>query len=134
MIVIDSSLLTDALTDDGPMGELAEAELTADPHWVAPGHLRVEVTSAIRGRWIAGKLSPGRADEAVRVLNEVAISYLDWAELAERVWELRHNANSYDASYIAAAEARGCRLVTTDGKLRDCPGRRCEITVVGARA
>lgn len=134
MIVIDSSLLTDALTDDGQMGELAEAELAADPHWVAPAHLRVEVTSAIRGRWLAGKVSPARADEAVRVLNQVAISYLDWTDLAERVWELRHNANPYDASYIAAAEIRGCRLVTTDGKLRDCPSRRCEVTVVGPKA
>ena len=36
----------------------------------------------------------------------------------------------YDAAYLALAEARGCRLVTTDGKLRDCPGRRCDVRVV----
>lgn len=134
MIVIDSSLLTDALTDDGQVGELAEAELTADPHWAAPIHLPVEVTSAVRGRWLAGKVSPARADEAVHVLNQLAISYVGWTELAERIWELRHNTNPYDASYIAAAEIRGCRLVTTDDKLRKCPGRRCEVTVVGPAA
>jgi predicted nucleic acid-binding protein len=36
----------------------------------------------------------------------------------------------YDAAYLALAEARGCRLVTTHGKLRDCPGRRCDVHVV----
>jgi len=124
--------MTDALTGDGRTGELAAAELAADPHWAAPVHLRVEVTSAIRGRWLAGKVSPARADEAVRVLNQAAISYVDWSELAERVWELRHNMNPYDASYIAAAEFQDCRLITTDGKLPGCPGLRCEITVIAA--
>lgn len=130
MIVIDASVVTDALTDDGRIGELASAELAADPYWAAPGHLRVEVTSAIRGRWLAGKVSPARADEAMRVINRAAISYVDWSELAGRVWELRDNLNPYDASYVAAAEIHNCRLVTTDGKLPGCPGRRCEITVV----
>ena len=35
-----------------------------------------------------------------------------------------------DHAYLALAEARGCRLVTTDSKLRDCPGRRCDVHVV----
>jgi predicted nucleic acid-binding protein len=97
---------------------------------VAPEHLRVEVTSAIRGMWLAGKLTDDRADVAVRILNRLAIRYASWDELADRVWELRHNVTPYDAAYLALAEARGCRLVTTDGKLRDCPGLRCEVRVV----
>jgi predicted nucleic acid-binding protein len=120
VIVIDAALMVDALTDDGPAGDAAQAELAVDPHWAAPEHLRVEVTSAIRGRWLAGKLTDERADAAVRT----------WNELAGRVWELRHNVTPYDAAYLALAEARGCRLVTTDGKLRDCPGRRCDVQIV----
>jgi predicted nucleic acid-binding protein len=99
---------------------------------VAPEHLRVEVTSAIRGRWLAGKLTDERADAAVRTLNRLAIRYASWDELAARVWELRRNVTPYDAAYLALAEARGCRLVTTDGKLRDCPGLRCEVRVVAS--
>ena len=57
MIIVDAALIVDALTDDGPAGDAAQAELAADPHWAAPEHLRVEVTSAIRGRWLAGKLT-----------------------------------------------------------------------------
>jgi predicted nucleic acid-binding protein len=130
VIVVDAALMVDALTDDGPAGDAAQAELAADPHWAAPEHLRVEVTSAIRGRWLAGKLADSRADAAVTTLNRLAISYAPWDDVAERVWGLRHNANPYDAAYLALAEDKGCRLVTTDGKLLDCPGRRCEVLLV----
>lgn len=130
MIVVDAALLVDALTDDGPVGDAAQAALAADPHWAAPEHLRVEVTSAVRGRWLAGKLTGERADAAVRILNQLAVRYAPWDELAERVWELRRNVTPYDAAYLALAEARGCPLVTTDAKLRDCPGRRCDVHVV----
>jgi len=122
--------MVDALTDDGPAGDAAQAALTVDPHWTAPEHLRVEVTSAIRGRWLAGKISDERAGAAVRTLNQLTIGYAAWNELASRVWELRHDMTPYDAAYLALAEAQGCRLVTTDGKLRACPGRRCDVHVV----
>ena len=68
------------MTDDGPAGDAAQAELATDPHWAAPEHLRVEVTSAIRGRWLAGKLSDERADAAVRTLNQLTIGYAAWNE------------------------------------------------------
>jgi predicted nucleic acid-binding protein len=130
VIAVDASLMVDALTDDGPLGDAAQAELAADPHWLAPEHLRVEVTSAIRGRWLAGKVTDARADAAVRALTQLTVSYVAWAAVAERVWELRHNLTPHDAAYLAAAETRGVRLVTTDGKLRTCPGRRCDVHVV----
>jgi hypothetical protein len=60
VIVVDAALMVDALTDDGPAGDAAQAELAVDPHWAAPEHLRVEVTLAIRSRWLAGKLSDER--------------------------------------------------------------------------
>ena len=85
MIVVDAALMVDALTDDGPVGDAAQAALAADPHWAAPEHLRVEVTSAIRGRWLAGKLTDQRADAAVRTLNRLTVRYAPWDELADRV-------------------------------------------------
>jgi predicted nucleic acid-binding protein len=63
-------------------------------------------------------------------LDQLTIGYAARNELAGRVWELRRNVTPYDAAYLALAEARNCRLVTTDGKLRDCPGRRCDMHVV----
>src|ERR1051325_1610499 len=99
--------MVDALTDDGPAGDAAQAELAGDPHWAAPEHLRVEGTSGIRGRWLAGKLSDERADAAVRTLNQLTIGYAAWNELAGRVWELRRNVTPTDAAHLALAEATG---------------------------
>lgn len=130
MIVVDASLMVDALTDDGRLGEVAQSALAADPRWAAPEHLRVEVTSAVRGRLLAGKLSDDRAESAVRTLNQFTVTYVSWGELADRVWELRHNVTPCDAAYLAVAETRGCGVTTTDRKLRDCSGRRCPVDLV----
>ncbi|TNC28563.1 type II toxin-antitoxin system VapC family toxin [Amycolatopsis alkalitolerans] len=131
MIVIDASLMVEALVNDSVLGDLAQSALNADPRWVAPEHLRVEATSAIRGLLLAKKLSGERADTAVSTLNQLTVGYAGWGEIADRVWELRHNLTPYDAAYIALAEIRGCRLVTTDRKLLDCSARSCQVDVVG---
>ena len=51
----------------------------------------------------------------------------EFAELAKRVWELRHNMSTYDASYIALAELLEVPLLTLDDRLRAAPGVRCEF-------
>lgn len=130
MIVPDASLLTMALTDDGPGGSAAQGALLADSHWIAPDHLSVEVTSAIRGRWLGGRISGERADGALQTLLALTVTYVAFAELGQRVWELRHNVTPYDAAYLAVAEMNGCRLVTIDRKLRDCAGGHCTVEVI----
>jgi predicted nucleic acid-binding protein len=132
MIVVDASVTVDALTDDGDVGGRARAALAKDSHWAAPEHLQVEVTSGIRGRWLGGKLTTQRADDAVRTLGSLTINYVSWYELADRVWELRNNFTPYDAAYVALAEQRGVVLVTSDPKLADSSSRRCAVEVVGA--
>lgn len=49
--------------------------------------------------------------------------------LAERVWRLRHQFTSYDACYLALAEALEVPLLTCDSKL-DTTGHRAHIDVV----
>jgi len=132
MIVVDASVLTAALIDDGPVGGAAREALSADPHWAAPAHLLVEVVSAIRGRLLGGKLKPRRAGEAVRALSDLTVDVIDPVHLVERMWQLRANLSAYDAAYVAAAEALGCPLLTGDTQLRRSRGVRCEIRVVGA--
>ena len=50
MIVVDASVVADALIDDGPVGTAARGALTSDRHWAAPAQLGVEVISVIRGK------------------------------------------------------------------------------------
>lgn len=132
MIVLDASVTVDALTDDGDLGERARLVLARDSHWVAPEQLRVEATSAIRARWLGGRLTSERADGAVRTLNQVTVDYAGWDELAGRVWELRENLTPYDAAYVALAELRGVVLVTSDPKLADRSLRRCAVEIVSS--
>jgi predicted nucleic acid-binding protein len=47
-----------------------------------------------------------------------------------RAYELRATVTPYDAVYVALAEALGCELVTTDGRLAKATGPRCAIRVL----
>ncbi len=129
MIVVDASVLTNALTDDGQVGARARIELSNDPHWAAPEHLVVEVFSAIRGRWLGNKISDKRAEEALAAVAAATVDLIDTAALLSRMWELRSNITGYDAAYIAAAEAYDCALVTADRRLANAPGIGCAVVL-----
>lgn len=129
MIVVDASVLANALTDDGPVGTAGRAELARDAHWAGPEHLVVEVFSAVRGRWLGHKISEQRADEALAALAATSIDLMATTPLLDRMWELRSNVSGYDAAYIATAETLACTLVTADARLSRTPDLRCEIRV-----
>lgn len=127
MIVVDASVLTNALTDDGPVGARSRVELGRDAHWAAPEHMIVEVFSAVRGRWLGQKISEKRAADALSALLTTTIDLVAAAPLLTRMWELRRNASGCDAAYPAVAETFGCPLVTADVRLARVPGLRCEV-------
>jgi len=125
--VIDASVLTNAFTDDGPVGALARTELARDPHWTAPEHLLVEVFSAVRGRWLGRKIGEDRAGDALAAISTAAVDLVAVRPLLARMWELRDNVTGYDAAYLALAEAFDCTLLTADARLRRVPDLRCEV-------
>lgn len=127
MIVVDASALTNAFTDDGPVGTRARAELARDSHWAAPEHLMVEVFSAVRGRWLGRKISEKRAQDALSAMVATTIDLVAAAPLLTPMWALRGNVSGYDAAYLAAAETFGCALVTADARLARVPDLRCEV-------
>lgn len=129
MIVIDASILANALTDDGALGQVARTELAQDVHWSGPQHLLVEAFSAIRGRLLGAKIGQKRARDATGALAEAAIQLVPTAPLLNRMWELRANLSAYDAAYVAAAEAFECALLTADRRLAGAPSLRCEVRV-----
>lgn len=132
MIVVDASVLADALIDDGCVGDECRAALQADTHWAAPAHLVAEVVSVIRGRVLGGKLNARRGRYALRSLQELSIESIDLMGLVDRMWQLRDNLTPYDAAYVAAAENLFCPLVTGDARLSRVPGLHCSLRVIGA--
>lgn len=127
MIIVDASTLANALTDDGPVGQSARAELARDAHWAAPEHVVVETFSAIRGRHLGNKISRQRALDALDGLATSTIDRLTTTALLPRMWQLRDNVTGYDAAYVAAAETSGCPLVTADARLARTGDLRCEV-------
>lgn len=127
MIIIDASVLANALTDDGGLGAVGRAELARDTQWAAPEHLIVEAFSAIRGRFLGSRISELRCRDALEALRSASIEHVNTAHLLPRMWELRANLSGYDSAYVAAAESYDCPLLTTDARLARAPGLRCEV-------
>lgn len=130
MLVVDASVLANALLDDGKAGDQTRNELAADDRWAAPNHIYVEIMSVIRGRLLGRKITLERAEDAVAALDELAMDTVDPARLVARIWELRGNITAYDAAYVATAELLDCPLLTGDRRLARCRGVRCEIRAI----
>jgi predicted nucleic acid-binding protein len=127
-IVVDASVLADALCGSGAVADAARDALR-ERRWAAPEHLHVETFSVIRGRTLGGKLSPEAGARAVRRLAAVVVEAVPSVRLIDRMWQLRHNLSGYDAAYVAAAELLAVPLVTGDRRVAAAPGLRCRIVV-----
>jgi len=56
---------------------------------------------------------------------QLSLETYGFDSFAERIWELRHTVTSYDAWYVALAEALQVPLATLDTKLATASGPRC---------
>ncbi len=130
MIVVDASVLANAIADDETDGRVAREALRATKDLAAPDLVDVETVSALRKRWLAGTLSEQRFAAAVGDLEVLELDRYPAWPLMRRVFELRANLTAYDATYVALAETLGCELLTGDGRLVGAPGLRCPIKVL----
>ncbi len=124
--VIDASVTVAALVDSGKSGRWAEGVIATDT-LLAPELVLVEATNVLRRLERAKDISRLEANAAQRDLMRLGARFLPFAPLAERVWELRHGMTSYDATYVALAEAFDARLATLDRKLARNAQARCEF-------
>lgn len=125
-LVLDASVLVAATVDKGAPGRWAE-HLVATEDLAAPDLALVEATNILRRLELAGHLSSEGADGARQDLLQLDLELFPFEPFADRIWELRHNLTSYDAWYVAIAEAIGVPLATLDLRLAKAPGPRCEF-------
>ncbi len=127
-IVVDASVLVSALVDTGNEGLWAES-LIASEAIVAPELAMVETTNILRRLELAEVISSLEANLAHRDLVCLDIQLFPFSPFAERIWALRNNITSYDAWYVALAEALDCSLATLDQKLIRANGSNCRFVM-----
>ncbi|MDA8282134.1 MAG: type II toxin-antitoxin system VapC family toxin [Actinomycetota bacterium] len=129
MIVVDASVLSPALADDGDDGDRARERLRGE-HLSAPELVDLEVSSVLRRLVLVGRLPLRRAELAMSDLVALPLRRVSHRVLLARCWDLRDNLSVYDASYVALAEQLETILVTADTRLAGAPGLRCKIDLV----
>ncbi|HVM13275.1 MAG TPA: type II toxin-antitoxin system VapC family toxin [Egibacteraceae bacterium] len=128
--MVDASILANVIGDDGVDGRRARSEVGSAGDLAAPDLVDVETVAVLRKRWIAGTISDNRFVEAIDDLEAIELERYPALRLMRRSYELRANVTSYDATYIALAEALGCELLTGDNRLARAPGPRCVVRVL----
>ena len=125
-VVVDSSTVVAALVATGPLGAWAE-RIVAEQVSYAPELVLVEATNALRRLELSGRITTPEASTAQDDLLQLQIELFPFEPFAKRVWELRQAVTSYDAWYVAIAEALGFPLATLDDRLIKSNGPKCKF-------
>ncbi|MCV2489729.1 type II toxin-antitoxin system VapC family toxin [Geodermatophilus sp. YIM 151500] len=140
-MIVDASVVIDAVADAGPRGTAARSALAAVPAaepLIAPGHFAFEVMSGLRAaaHRPGHPLRPADVPSALAAAEslEVVIEGTPWSDV-HRAWALQGSMRYADGLYVAAAERHATALLTADGRVgRSGASIRCElVTVVPGR-
>ncbi len=129
-VVIDSSVVIAALIDSGPHGDWAE-EVLASGSLHAPELVLAEATNIFRRLEMAKLITTPEANAARDDLLLLDVELFPFEPFASRIWELRHNVTSYDAWYVAIAEALRVPLATLDERLSKADKVTCKFLTPG---
>ncbi len=130
-LVVDASVLVTALGEGGAAGAVAREALRGHGLVHAPHLIDVEVTHALRGMVRRRVLSAAAAGEILAAALTYPLTRWGLVGLMPRAWELRDTVTSYDAAYVALAEALDADLLTFDARLKAASGPICRIRVPG---
>lgn len=130
MIVLDASVVVELLINGTLAGAIRRELAAADEALLVPHLIDIEVASALRRLAVSQRIDSHRSAEFLAALASLPAERYEHTPLLGRIWELRHNFTSYDAAYIALAEATGAALFTCDEKLRH--GHRAQVIVFDA--
>lgn len=131
VLVVDASVLAVALADDGPDGDAARFRLRGET-LAAPELVDLEVASVLRRQNRVGMLDNRRADLAMADLGALPLHRAAHLPLLARCGNLPDNLTTYDAAYVALAEALDATLLTGDRRLAQAAGPKCSIELLRA--
>ncbi|HEU0256876.1 MAG TPA: type II toxin-antitoxin system VapC family toxin [Microbacteriaceae bacterium] len=130
-LVVDASALSEYLI--GSRRGLAAARAFAGhERSLHMPHLAVsEVTSVLRS-WVAREdVTESRARGALEDLADFPATRYAAEPFLTRIWQLRHNLSSYDAHYVALAEALAAPLLTADARIAHASGHHADVLLLG---
>lgn len=128
MIVADASAVVAFVTDTGRLGEFLAATLTAN-EIAYPSLMPYEVAHVLRRLCMNDVVDKQTARRAL-LGGALRGQVFEFADLADRIWQLRDNLTAYDAAYVALAELIDAPLLTLDTRLAAAPGTRCRFVEV----
>ena len=137
-MIIDASVVIDAVTDAGPCGQAARQALADHPaseSLCAPGHLAVEILSGlvVAANRPSHPLQPDQIEQVLLDAEalEITIEATPWADV-RRGWALAQSSLRYpDAIYVASAERHATALLTSDARIeRSGAPIRCPVITV----
>jgi predicted nucleic acid-binding protein len=136
-VIVDASVVIDAVADAGPRGEAARralAEHPASEPLIAPGHFAFEVMSGLRAAANRPQhpFQPEGIEQALLDAEqlEVSMDAVSWVDV-HRAWGLSSALRYADAIYVACAERHGLALLTSDARIaRSGAPVRCEVITV----
>ena len=89
------------------------------------------MSSFLRGVERARLASTARVVESLELLLLLPVELHEPRPFVGRGWALRRNLSSYDAPYVALAEALHAPLLTLDGALARAIARHTNVSVIG---
>jgi len=129
MVVVDASCLYEVVADTS-QAEQVRRRLQADTDHAAPHVIDAEVLGIIRRDRLLGRLDETAARQAVEDLRDWPAERFGHRLLLSRAWELRDRVRSWDALYVALAEALDATLITLDERLGRVSGIGCRVEVI----
>jgi predicted nucleic acid-binding protein len=88
-----------------------------------------EILQVLRRYAVRREVSEARAQQAITDLIDLRIARYPILPLLERMWALTSNLTTFDAAYVALAEALDAPLLTSDAKLARAAGHRARVEV-----
>lgn len=128
MLVVDASCLYEVVAGTA-QAEPIRHRLAGESDLAAPHVVDVEVLGVIRQRHQAGHLDATAAAQAVEDLRDWPGERVGHRALLDRAWELRGTIRSWDAMYVALAEALDAPLLTSDARLAGATGPTCRFVL-----
>lgn len=122
-ICVDASLALKLVLAE-PDSELVQSQwqtwTEAGIEIISPDLFVYETTSVLRNRVYRKQITQSEADEALRILESLDISYHQPAAIRPSGWELARRLNrptAYDAFYLALAQEESSAFWTGDKRL-----------------